>query len=303
MLTLTKQVSSEFAIGGHEVSENASAMSSVTGPGSYAPSAGRGRGRGGGGARIFVVDVTVLAATTPLKPQMSISIQSNLPHIPIKFGNDLNEPNCPTIRCAVDTYAALMTGSFHFFAAIAKRYPHCVQKIFAPQDYASIVLMGIVRNKTEAVTTELEVGFLFHLPYKTSDGDDLSFMVATGPHVLVNMIIGLPFIKGVGMIIDTVNDMAECKYLECPPFPIDYRRTSNQVPVMDEPSVPVHHAHTYFQQTIRKIENLEQYYDTKVQGATNRRQRGATPSVTSRVLILRLLPKRICLPVGFHLVQ
>ena len=148
-------------------------------------------------------------------------------------------------------------GSFNFFAAITKRYPHCMQKIFAPQDYASIVLMGIVRNKKEAVTTKLEVSFLFCLPYKTSDGNDSSFMVATGPNVSVNTIIGLPFIKGIGMIIDTVDDVAECKYLECPPFPIDYQRTSNQVPVIDEPSVPVHHAHTYFQETIRKSENLE----------------------------------------------
>ena len=243
-----------------------------------------------------------------------ISIQSNLPHIPIKVGNDLNEPNCPTIRCAVDTCAALTTGSFHFFAAIAKRYLHCVQNIFAPQDYASIILMGIVWNKMEAVTTELDVGFLFRLPYKTSDGNHLSFMVATGPNVSVDTIIGLPFIKGIGMIIDTVDDMAECKCLKCPPFPIDHRRTSNQVPVMDEPSVPVHHAHGYFQQMIRKIENLEQYYETKVQGqgsrarekkryALNRHLQGVMPSVTSRVLILHLIPKRICLPVGFHLVQ
>jgi hypothetical protein len=229
------------AIGGHKVSDNTSAMLSVTGPGSYAPSVGRGR-RCGGGNRIFVVDVAVLAATTPLKPQMPILIQSNLPHIPIKFGNDLNEPNCPTICCVVDTCAALTTGSFHFFAAIAKRYPHCVQKIFASQDYASIVLMGIVWNKMEVVTTELEVSFLFCFPYKTSDGNDSSFMVATGPNVSVNTIIGLPFIKGVGMIIDTVDDVAECKYLDCPPFLIDYRCTSNQVPVMDEPSVPVHHS-------------------------------------------------------------
>jgi hypothetical protein len=217
-----------------------------------------------------VVDVSVLAATTPLKPQMPILIQSNLSHIPIKFGNNLKDPNCPTIRCAVDTCAALTTGSFHFFAAIAKRYPHCMQKIFARQDYASIVLMGIVWNKTEAVTTKLEVGFLFRLPYKTPDGNDSSFMVATGPNVSVNTIIGLPFIKGVGMIIDTVNDVAECKYLECPPFPIDYRRTLNQVPVMDEPTVPVHHAHGYLQQTIREIENLEQYYDAKVRGQGSR---------------------------------
>jgi hypothetical protein len=170
----------------------------------------------------------------------------------------------------VDTCAALTTGSFHFFAAIAKRYPHCVQKIFAPQDYASIIFMGIVRNKMEAVTTKLEVSFLFCLPYKTLDGNDSSIMAATGPNVSVDVIIGLPFIKDVGMIIDTVDDVAECKYLECPPFPIDHRRTSNQVTVMDEPSVPVHHAHGYFQQAICEIENLEQYYDTKVQGQGSR---------------------------------
>ena len=91
-------------------------------------------------------------------------------------------------------------------------------------------------------------------------------MVATGPNVLVNTIICLPFIKGIGMINDTVDDVADCKYLNCPPFPIDYQRMSNQVPVMDEPSTPVHHAHTYLHETICEIENLEQYYDTKVHG-------------------------------------
>jgi hypothetical protein len=144
-----------------------------------------------------VVDVPIFAASMPLKPQMPISIQSNLPHIAIKFGQDLDNSHCPTIRCAVDRCAALTTGSFPFFAAIAKHYPHCVEKVFAPQDYASIILMGIIWNKEETVTTKLEVGFLFRLPYKTSDGDDSSFMVATGPHVSVNTIVGLPFINSV----------------------------------------------------------------------------------------------------------
>ena len=72
------------------------------------------------------------------------------------------------------------------------------------------------------------------------------------------------------MIIDTVNDVAECKYVDCPPFPIDYRRTSNQVPVMDELGTPIHHAQAYLQDTICKIENLEYYYDTKVQGQGSR---------------------------------
>ena len=93
--------------------------------------------------------------------------------------------------------------------------------------------------------------------YKTSDGDNSSFMVATGHNVLVITIIGLPFIKGFGMIIDTVDDVAECKYLKCPPFPIDYRCTSNQVPVIDKLSTPVHHAHAYLHEMIREIENLK----------------------------------------------
>ena len=156
----------------------------------------------------------------------------------------------------MDTCAALTTGRFHFFAAIAERYPHCVMKILTPQDNASIVLMRIIWNKTEAVTTELEVGFLFCLPYKTSDGNNLSFMVATGPNVSVSTIIGLPFIKGVRMIIDTVNDVADCKYLDCPPFPIDYWRRLNQVPVMDKPSTPVHHAHAYLHAKLKTSSNI-----------------------------------------------
>ncbi len=90
------------AVGGHKVSDNTSAMSSVTGPGSHAPPAGRGHGHGSG-SRIFVVNVSILAASMPLKPQMLISIQSNLPHITIKFGANLTDLNCPTICCMVDT--------------------------------------------------------------------------------------------------------------------------------------------------------------------------------------------------------
>ena len=121
---------------------------------------------------VFIIDVQILAAGNPLKQMMPISIQSNLPHIALQLGIVLDFPNCPTIRCAVDTCAALSTGSFHFFVSAAKRFPHCVAKIFAPKDYSPIVLSGIVQSSEQAaVTTELEVGWQFHLPYKTKDGD------------------------------------------------------------------------------------------------------------------------------------
>jgi hypothetical protein len=179
----------------------------------------------------------------------------------------LDSPNCPLIRCAVDSCAALTTGNFHFFASVAKHYPHCVLKIYTPKDYAPIVLSGIVSSDAASVTMELEVGFLFHLPYQTREGDTTLLMVATGPNVLVNTIIGLPFMKAMGMIMDLVDKVVECKYLDCPPFPVDFFWTSNHVPVMDDDGTPVHHASSYVQ-LIDKIRNLERYYNAKVMASS-----------------------------------
>jgi hypothetical protein len=92
----------------------------------------------------------------------------------------------------------------------------------APQDYVPIILSRIIQSCQEAVTTKLEVGSQFHLPYKSKDGDESSLMIPTGANDSVNMILGLPFMLGMGMILDLVNNLAECKHLDCPPFPIDY---------------------------------------------------------------------------------
>jgi hypothetical protein len=225
--------------------DHSSVTSSVSTPRSVTQQgldSGCGRGRGRPGGVILVADVVVLAAGSPLKRTMPISIQSNLPHILLQFGADLDSPNCPSVHCAVDSCAALTTGNFHFFPLVAKRYPHCVSKIYTPKEYAPIVLSGIVSSNAASVTTELKVGFLFHLPYRTREGDTTLLMVEKGPNVLVNTIIGLPFMKAMGMIMDLVDKVVECKYLDCPPFPVDFCRTSNHVPVMDDGGTPIHHA-------------------------------------------------------------
>jgi hypothetical protein len=222
------------------------------------------RGRGLGGGIILVADVLVLAAGLPLKHAMPILIQSNLPHITLQFGTNLDCPNCLLICCAVDSCAALMTGNFHFFGSVAKRFPHCVAKIYTPEDYAPIVLSGIMQSNKELVTTELEVGILFHLPYKTREGNSASLMVATGPNVSINTIIGLPFMKATGVILDVVDEVVDCKYLDCPLFPVDFHRTSNHVPVMDKPrDTPAHHA-TSYTQLIKEVENIKRYYEARV---------------------------------------
>ena len=49
-----------------------------------------------------------------------------------------------------------------------------------------------------------------------------SFAIATGPHVSVNTILGLPFQVATGMVIDLVENVVECKSLDCPPFTIEF---------------------------------------------------------------------------------
>ncbi len=92
------------------------------------------------------------------------------------------------VRCVVDTEAALSMGNFHFVTVVAKRYPHCIAKLYVPQDYNPIVLSGIVQQGGESITTELTEGFQFHLPYLTKEGNPTSILITTGPHVTGNMI-------------------------------------------------------------------------------------------------------------------
>jgi hypothetical protein len=120
--------------------------------------------------------------------------------------------------------------------------------MYTPDDYAPIVLSEIVQSNKESVATELEVGFLFHLPYRTREGNSASLMIAMGLYASINTIIGPPFMKAMGMILDLVDKVMDCKYLNCPPVPVDFRWTSNHIPIMDEPSsTPANHAVLYIQ--------------------------------------------------------
>jgi hypothetical protein len=144
---------------------------------------------------ILMINIFVLFSATASRSILPAPIVSNFPHIHLQLGNDLDCPNYPIVRCVVDMAAALSTGNFHFVAGVAKHYPHCVAKIYVPKDYNAIVLSGIVQCGGDLVTTELTVGFHFHLPYLTKEGNPTSILIAMGPHVTVNMIVGLPFIQ------------------------------------------------------------------------------------------------------------
>ena len=182
---------------------------------------------------VYLLTASVLSTSTPLRPPLPIAIQKLLPHINLPLGSTLDDAQpCPFLKCAVDTCAGLSTGNFHHFAQIAKCHPECVSRIMVPEDFSPILLSGVVRGRSdsEVVTTELNIGFELLLPYRNRDGATIAIGFATGTHVTVNAIIGLPFITAVGMIIDTVDNKIQMKHLDCGLFDIEYKLTSSDVP-------------------------------------------------------------------------
>jgi hypothetical protein len=209
---------------------------------------------------ILVADVIILSSASGSRDILPAPIVSNFPHIHLQLGTNLGCPNCPIVHCIVNTAAALSTGSFHFVAAVAKQYPHCIAKLYIPKDYNPIVLSGIVQHGGESVTTKLTVGFQFHLLYLIKDSDPTSILIATGPHVTVNTIGGLPFIQATRAIIDLADNVMDLHALNAPPFPLEYRHATVHVPVMGEGGKhPVHMAGAY-DNLISKIEPLKQYF-------------------------------------------
>ena len=188
-------------------------------------------------------DVVVLSANQcSNKPTIPIAIHSPMPHLTLQTGSAKEEKDCPGLRCMLDS-ASLSTANFHYMEAVVRQYPHILKAIYLPEDYASIVLSGIVTSSDAApITTELSVGFEIHLPYLTKDGNETSLLVAAGPDVAVNLILGLPFIKATGMIADFVDNVCQAKHLLCDPFPIDFRRATKSIPAVEGRESAAHSA-------------------------------------------------------------
>jgi hypothetical protein len=188
---------------------------------------------------VFVIqvpdDVFVLNATAPARRILPVPIQPSFPHITLQLGQVLGCSKCVSIRCVVDTAAALNTGNLHYYSAIAKAFPHTVAGIFSVVDHNPIVLSGIVQQGGASVTTNLTVAFQFHMPYLMREGHPTTLLVACGPNVMVNTILGLPFIQGTRMVLDASDQVAELRALDTPPFALDFRRTTCTVPPISAP--------------------------------------------------------------------
>ena len=204
-----------------------------------------------------MISVPVPVLQSPARRTLPVQIQAAFPHITLQLGSVLGCGNCPAIRCVIDTAAALSTGNLHFFAAIAKAYPHTVAAVHRETDYSPITLSGIVQQGGESVSTELTVGFQFHLPYLTREGHPTHLSVACGPNVTVNTILGLPFIQQTRMIIDASDQVADLRALDTPPFPIDFRRAMCTVPAVEQPPAA---PSAQYADVIRAVDEILAFY-------------------------------------------
>ena len=74
------------------------------------------------------------------------------------------------------------------------------------------------------------------MPYLTHEGHPTTLLVACGPNVTVNTILGLPFIQGTRMVLDASDQVAELRALDTPPFALDFRRAMCTVPPVSGPT-------------------------------------------------------------------
>jgi hypothetical protein len=206
-------------------------------------------------------------STQSSKPQIPITIHSPMPHLIMQTGTSKEEKDCPGLRCMLDTGASLSTANFHYMEAVVRQYPQILKAIYLPEDYAAIILSWIVTSSASVpITTELSVGFEIHLPYVTKDGNDTSLLVAAGPDVAVNLILGLPFIKATGMIIDFIDNVCDAKHLICEPFPIDYCRATKSIPVLGDRDAGSHSVE--IQEGLCALGSIKAYFAANASGAT-----------------------------------
>jgi hypothetical protein len=180
-------------------------------------------------------DAFVLNATAPARWILPVPIQPSFPHITLQLGQVLGCSKCLSIRCVVDTAAALNTGNLHYYAAITKAFPHTVAAIFSAADHNPIILSKIVQQGGASVTTNLTIAFQFHMPYLTREGHPTTLLVACRPNVTVNTILGLPFIQGTRMVLDASDQVAKLRALDTPSFALNFRRAMCTVPPVSGP--------------------------------------------------------------------
>jgi hypothetical protein len=108
----------------------------------------------------------------------------------------------------------------------------------------------------------LDLRSISHL---TKDGNATPLLIAAGPDITVNLILGLPFIKATGMIADFIDNVCQAKHLLCNPFPIDFHRAMKSIPVIKGHNSACTHS-AKFNKIHQALGLLNTYFARKIDG-------------------------------------
>jgi uncharacterized Zn finger protein (UPF0148 family) len=181
------------------------------------------------GVRTFHIQVFEANSAKDIKPLLPISIETNLSHIPLPIGQNL-ETSSISILVAYDTCAAVNIGHLGHHLQIAEKFPQVVKSLtYAADKYSPLMLSGIVTEtegkSTVKPTTTLPAIIENWLPFRTKEGHRTTLKIALGHHVSVNTIIGMPMIKPAKLSLDLSDNVVEAGVLDTEPFPVIYRPT------------------------------------------------------------------------------
>lgn len=214
-------------------------------------------GGGRNGPYIFVNQVLLSPEVGPAsKPSLPVPIDNLIPHLPLPLGTAETQSTSPSIMCVVDTAASLSTGSYDFCSRLAKLHPECVHAIYTNQNYREIILSGIVQVDGRSVTTSLPVAFCFHTPWTTRDGSPCRLVIACGPEVAVNVILGISFLKSTRCLIDLNDNVAIFNALDTPPITLRHKVARLDLPTQHGSPVAVQYSdHKEFLDGLTRLDN------------------------------------------------
>jgi hypothetical protein len=103
--------------------------------------------------------------------------------------------------------------------------------------------------------------------YLMQEGHPTTLSNATGPNVMVNTILGFPFIQQTKMIINASNQVADLRALNNPPFDIDYHHAMCTAPAI-EGGTNISDSLARHADKVREADRIVAHYTNKSQPAT-----------------------------------
>jgi len=141
-----------------------------------------------------------------------------------------------SLLVAYDTCAASNVGWFGYHLLISEKFPQFVKSlVYCADKYAPLTLSGIVTENKDGTsmvkpTATLPAIIEYWLPYVTKKGHRTTLKIAPRKLVSVNTIMGMPMLGPAQLSLDLRDNVVESGVLDCEPFPVTYRPTSQSKP-------------------------------------------------------------------------